>query len=297
VSHVALLTAYGAGAVCPYLAFETLAAMARDGRLSGGVDEAKARASYVKAIGKGLLKVLSKMGISTLQSYSGAQTCEAVGLDAALVARHFTGTSSRIGGIGLEVLAEETLRRHAAAFASADEGIEPGSDYHFRIEGEHHNWNPRTIATLQHATRSGSATTYREFSRLADAETARFTLRGMLDLVEREPVPLDEVEPASAIVKRFRHRRDVIWLDQQGSARDTCRGDEPSRRPEQHRRRGVRIERGSGPSVRARSSRSRRRDLASPPNTWSTPRRSRSRSRRAPSLEKAASCPGTRWTT
>ncbi len=200
---MALLTAYGASAVCPYLAFETLDAMAREGRLSGVRDEAKARASYVKAIGKGLLKVLSKMGISTLQSYSGAQTCEAVGLDAALVALHFTGTSSRIGGIGLATVAEETLRRHASAYGDIDEGIDPGSDYHFRIEGEHHNWNPRTIATLQHATRSGSATTYREFSRLADAETARFTLRGLLDFVERDAIPVDQTEPASAIVKRF----------------------------------------------------------------------------------------------
>jgi glutamate synthase domain-containing protein 2/glutamate synthase domain-containing protein 1/glutamate synthase domain-containing protein 3 len=203
VSHVALLTAYGAAAVCPYLAFETLAAMARGGLLAGVHDEAKARASYTKAIGKGLLKVLSKMGISTLQSYCGAQTCEAVGLDAALVARHFTGTSSRIGGIGLEVVAEETLRRHASAFTDADDGIDGGSEYHFRIGGEHHNWNPRTIATLQHATRSGSAKTYREFSRLADDETARFTLRGLLDFVERDPIPLEETEPASAIVTRF----------------------------------------------------------------------------------------------
>jgi glutamate synthase domain-containing protein 2/glutamate synthase domain-containing protein 1/glutamate synthase domain-containing protein 3 len=205
VSHIALLVAFGAGAVCPYLAFETLDGMARDGALSGVRDELQARAAYTKAVGKGLLKVLSKMGISTLQSYCGAQICEAVGLDTALVRRHFTGTSSRLGGIGLDIVAEETLRRHAAAFADAEGELvlEPGSDYHYRVEGEHHNWNPRTIATLQHATRSGSATTYREFSRLADEETARFTLRGLLDFHERETVSLEETEPASAIVRRF----------------------------------------------------------------------------------------------
>ncbi len=204
VSQVALLIAYGAGAVCPYLALQTLDAMVRDGLLPRAGDAAHARAAYVKAVGKGLLKVLSKMGISTLQSYCGAQCCEVVGLDAALVARHFTGTSTRIGGIGLEVLAEETLRRHAAAFGeSATPVIDPGSDYHFRIEGEHHNWNPHTIAALQHATRTASAATFRDFSRLADAENERFTLRGLLDFAAREPVPLDEVEAASEIVRRF----------------------------------------------------------------------------------------------
>jgi glutamate synthase domain-containing protein 2/glutamate synthase domain-containing protein 3 len=179
--------------------------MVRDGMLSGVHDEAKARAAYTKAIGKGLLKVLSKMGISTLQSYCGAQICEAVGLDPAFVARHFTGTSSRIGGIGLDIVAEETLRRHASAFTEVerDLALDPGSDYHYRVEGEQHNWNPRTIATLQHAARNGSATTYRQFSRLADEETARFTLRGLLEFVECEPVPVEETEPAAAIVRRF----------------------------------------------------------------------------------------------
>ncbi|MEP7000952.1 MAG: glutamate synthase central domain-containing protein, partial [bacterium] len=205
VSQVALLIAFGAGAVCPYLAFETLGAMVHDGELSGVKDEAKARASYTKAVGKGLLKVLSKMGISTLQSYCGAQICEAVGLDASLVARHFTGTSSRIGGIGLEEVAEETLQRHAFGFGEVEPALalDSGSTYHYRVDGEQHNWNPRTIAALQHATRSGSATTYREFSRLADDENARFTLRGMLDFAECTPVPLAEVEPATAIVRRF----------------------------------------------------------------------------------------------
>ena len=244
VSQVALLVAYGAGAVCPYLALETLDAMTCDGVLSHVDDGAAARTAYTKAIGKGLLKVLSKLGISTLQSYCGAQLCEAVGIDAALVARHFTGTSSRIGGIGLDVVAEETLRRHAAAFASgAHVTLDAGSTYHFRALGEQHNWNPRTIAALQHATRSGSAVTYREFSRLADEENARFTLRGMLDFVDRTPVPLHQVERASAIVRRFvtgamsfgsisreAHETMAVAMNQLGGRSNTGEGGEDRER-------------------------------------------------------------------
>ncbi len=205
VAQIALLIAFGAGAVCPYLALETIDAMVREGSLSGVRNEKDARDHYTKAVGKGLLKVLSKMGISTLQSYTGAQICEAVGIDRALMARHFTGTTSRIGGIGLDVIAEETLRRHAAAFGAErdEQSLDLGGDYHYRVQGEHHNWNPRTIAALQHATRSGSATTYREFSRLADEESSRFTLRGLLDFVGAAPIPLAETEPATDIVRRF----------------------------------------------------------------------------------------------
>ncbi len=205
VSHIALLVAFGAAAVCPYLALETLDAMLDEGSLPRAANAQSARAAYVKAIGKGLLKVLSKMGISTLRSYCGAQICEAVGLETALVERHFTGTSSRLGGIGLEIIADETLRRHASAFGAAvsEPALDEGSAHQYRVGGEHHHWNPRTIASLQHATRTGSATTYREFSRLADEDTARFALRGLLDFVEGDPVPLEETEPASAIVRRF----------------------------------------------------------------------------------------------
>ena len=205
VPHVALLVAYGAGGVCPYLALETVDALARGGELADG-DTTHARAAYVKAIGKGLLKVLSKMGISTLQSYCGAQICEAVGLDASLTSRHFTGTTSRIGGIGLDVVAEEVLMRHEPAFAAGDDEaqhLDGGSDYHFRIEGEHHHWNPGTIAALQHATRSNSAASFRAFSELADAESAHTTLRGLFDFVDQPPIALDEVEPATEIVRRF----------------------------------------------------------------------------------------------
>jgi len=196
VSHLALLIAYGASAVHPYLALETVAAMPRP----GGEER------YVAALGKGLLKIMSKMGISTLHSYCGSQPWEAVGLNAALVDRHFAGTSSRVGGIGLDLIAEETLRRHAQAFESLSAGtrLDPGGEYQYRVQGEHHNWNPMTIATLQHATRGDSYSTFKEFSRLANDETRRqSTLRGLLDFVERDPISLDEVETAAAITRRF----------------------------------------------------------------------------------------------
>jgi len=206
VSHLALLVAYGASAVHPYLALETVAAMARPEATGDKPHGAAAQERYVKALGKGLLKIMSKMGISTLQSYCGAQLWEAVGLSTALVDRHFAGTPSRVGGIGMELIAHETLRRHSDAFdtASITTRLDPGGEYQYRVQGEHHNWNPMTIAKLQHATRSDSYSTFKEFSQLANDETRRqSTLRGLLDFVERDPVPLDEVEPASAITRRF----------------------------------------------------------------------------------------------
>jgi glutamate synthase domain-containing protein 2/glutamate synthase domain-containing protein 1/glutamate synthase domain-containing protein 3 len=207
VSHVALLVGYGASAVCPYLALESIDRLADEQMLTGALDAAHARAHYIKAVSKGLLKVLSKMGISTLQSYCGAQIFEALGLHPSFVALHFTGTASRIGGIDIDVVADEALRRHAAAFATDDARdateLDAGSEYHYRIEGEHHNWNPRTITTLQRATRANDARTFREFSEIVDAETGRYALRGLLDFVETAPVPLDEVESEREIVKRF----------------------------------------------------------------------------------------------
>jgi glutamate synthase domain-containing protein 2/glutamate synthase domain-containing protein 3 len=222
VSHLALLIAYGASAVHPYVALETVAAMARPEAVSGKPHGAAAQERYVKALGKGLLKIMSKMGISTLQSYCGAQLWEAVGLSTALVDRHFAGTPSRLGGIGMDLIAEETLRRHIKAFEDAsyltpspsplppdsprsyDARLDQGGEYQYRIQGEHHNWNPLTIAKLQHATRGDNYTTFKEFSQLANDETRRqSTLRGLLDFVEREPISLDDVEPASAITRRF----------------------------------------------------------------------------------------------
>jgi glutamate synthase (NADPH/NADH) large chain len=205
VSHLALLIAYGASAVHPYVALETVAAMARPEAASDKPHGAGAQERYIKALGKGLLKIMSKMGISTLQSYCGAQLWEAVGLNIALVDRHFAGTPSRVGGIGMQLIAEETLRRHAQAFDEAiDTRLDPGGEYQYRVQGEHHNWNPLTIAKLQHATQGDSYSTFKEFSQLANDETRRqSTLRGLLDFVERDSIPLDNVEPASAITKRF----------------------------------------------------------------------------------------------
>ena len=206
VSHVALLIAYGASAVYPYLALETVAAMARPEAAGDKPHGAAAQERYANALCKGLLKIMSKMGISTLQSYCGAQSWEAVGLDAELVDRYFTGTPSRVGGIGMDLIAEETLRRHAQAFehTSSVTRLDPGGEYQYRVQGEHHNWNPMTIAKLQHAARGDSYSTFKDFSKLANDETRRqSTLRGLLDFLDRDPIPLDDVEPAAAITRRF----------------------------------------------------------------------------------------------
>jgi glutamate synthase (NADPH/NADH) large chain len=207
VSHFALLIGYGAGTINPYLALESLVGLVRSGNLPPSVDESTAEAKYIKAAEKGLLKVISKMGISTIQSYCGAQVFEAIGLGPRLVERYFTGTASRIGGIEIAQVAEETLRRHRVAFGDVPlpGRLDFGSNYHYRIQGEHHNWNPLTISTLQQATRTNDAETYAEFSRLVnDEHSRRSTLRGLLELVEgTAPVPLEEVEPAAEIVKRF----------------------------------------------------------------------------------------------
>jgi glutamate synthase (NADPH/NADH) large chain/glutamate synthase (ferredoxin) len=213
VHHFAALIGYGAGSINPYLVFETLTDLDREGRLPEGVDSPTAHGKYIKAVNKGLLKILSKMGISTVQSYCGAQIFEAVGLGPELIDRFFTGTPSRIGGIGLKELGEETLRRHRRAYepgptsrpAPSRPPLDPGGEIHYRVQGERHAWNPETIARLQIAARSNDARTYAEFARLANesAETA-MTLRGLLDFDFSAPaVPLAEVEPASEIVKRF----------------------------------------------------------------------------------------------
>ncbi len=206
VSHLALLIAYGASAAHPYLALESVAAMARPEAASDKPHGTAAQERYVKALGKGLFKIMSKMGISTLQSYCAAQLWEAVGLSTALVDRHFAGTPSRVGGIDMDLIAEETLRRHSTAFddSSVTTRLDAGGEYQYRVQGEHHNWNPMTIAKLQHATRGDSYSTFKEFSALANDETRRqSTLRGLLDFIEREPIPIDEVEPAASITRRF----------------------------------------------------------------------------------------------
>ncbi|MBW3631262.1 MAG: glutamate synthase subunit alpha, partial [Gemmatimonadetes bacterium] len=204
VHHFAVLLGYGVEAVNPYLVFETLEAMSHRNEIM--IDSRGAGKQFSKAMGKGLLKILSKMGISTLQSYCGAQIFEAIGISGDLVDKYFTGTNSRIGGVGLEEVAEEALRRHRAAFSTpnAVDRLDPGGEYHYRVQGEHHNWSPLAIAKLQHASRAKSYSTFKEFSKLADDEQARFNLRGLFDFIPGEAIPIEEVEPASEIVKRFR---------------------------------------------------------------------------------------------
>ena len=203
VADVALLIGYGAGAVCPYLALETAVAMAASGEIA--VDEKRAAAHYVKALDKGLLKILSKMGISTLSSYHGAQVYEAIGVGSGVAERYFPGTSSRIGGIDMAVIAEETLRRHAEAFPRAREDLDVGGVYAWRATGERHLWTPEAVASLQKAVRLEDASSYEAFARaINEPRDAPITLRGLWELeASREPVAMDEVEPASAIVRRF----------------------------------------------------------------------------------------------
>jgi glutamate synthase (NADPH/NADH) large chain/glutamate synthase (ferredoxin) len=209
VHHIATLIGYGASAVNPYLMFDSAADLVREGRVHGVDDPEKAAWNLVKGIAKGLLKAISKMGISTIQSYNGAQIFEAVGLAPELVERCFTGTASRIGGVGMAALAQEVLDRHARAYrwAGRDDLLPVGGIYAWRRDGEHHQWNPETIALLQHATRHGGQPTYDEYAKLVNEDAARrATLRGLLrfrELPEDEWIPLDEVEAARDIVKRF----------------------------------------------------------------------------------------------
>jgi glutamate synthase (NADPH/NADH) large chain len=207
VHHAALLLGYGAGAVNPYVAFETLDDMIRQ-RILNGITHAEAVEHYIKALNKGILKVMSKMGISTLQGYCGAQIFEAVGLDKAFVDRYFTWTTSRIGGIGLGTIAEEAIRRHREAFpgrSGADPGLDEGGEYQWRRDGEYHLFNPDTVFKLQHSTRTGQYRIFKEYTRLVDDQSRRMaTLRGLLEFVaDGAPVPIEEVEPVESIVKRF----------------------------------------------------------------------------------------------
>jgi len=209
VAHVALLIGYGAAAVNPYLAFATIEELVEEGTwLPEDLDVEAAKVNFVKANDKGLLKTFAKMGISTLQSYRGAQIFEAIGLDRDVVARCFTGTASRVSGVGFDVIAREAALRHARAFPR--EGftypeLDPGGLYQWRTRGERHTFNPDTVAKLQIAVQRDSYEDFKEFSRAADADTENAsTLRGLLRFrPDREPVPLDEVEPVEAVVKRF----------------------------------------------------------------------------------------------
>src|SRR5262245_21502977 len=205
--HFATLIGYGAAAVNPYVMLETLHELADEGWLPEAMSGEEAECRAIKGIKKALLKTISKMGISTISSYCGAQIFEAVGLEPALIDEHFTGTPSRIGGIGLEVLAQEALDRHARGYPErAGELLPLGGVYAWRQDGEHHMWNPETIALLQHSVRHGGAGTWAEYSNLVNTDAARkATLRGLLKFrfPEDGGIPLEEVEPAKEIVRRF----------------------------------------------------------------------------------------------
>ncbi|MFN2538774.1 MAG: glutamate synthase large subunit [Mycobacteriales bacterium] len=250
VHHVALLIGYGAAAVNPYLAMETVEELARDGVL-GDLTYKQAQKNLIKALGKGVLKVMSKMGISTIASYTGAQVFEALGLSQDLVAEYFTGTTSRLGGIGLDVIAEETAARHRRAYPGnaterAHRRLEVGGEYQWRREGELHLFNPETVFKLQHATRSQQYDVFKEYSGKVDELSARAgTLRGLFALREglRPAVPLDEVEPVSEIVKRFNtgamsygsisaeaHETLAIAMNRLGGRSNTGEGGEDTER-------------------------------------------------------------------
>ena len=206
VHHFAVLAGYGAEAINPYLAFETLHAIQDE--LPEKLEESELTKRYIKAVGKGLLKVFSKMGISTYQSYCGAQIFDAVGLHSSFVEKYFTGTATTIEGAGLAEIAEEAARWHRDAYGNNPiyaNALDVGGDYAFRIRGEGHMWTPDSIAKLQHATRANDAKTFAEFSRLVDEQNEELkTLRGLFELkFADQPIPLEEVEPAKEIVKRF----------------------------------------------------------------------------------------------
>jgi glutamate synthase (NADPH) large chain len=209
VHHVALLIGYGAAAVNPYLAMETVEDMVRQKRITGITPE-KAVRNLVKALGKGVLKVMSKMGVSTVASYRGAQIFEAIGISNEVIDKYFTGTTSRLGGVGLDVLAQEVSKRHDVAYPFT--GISPahrqlaiGGEYQWRREGEPHLFDPETVFKLQHSTRTGQMDIFRSYTEKVNEQSKRLmTLRGLFELSkDRKPISIDEVEPIENILRRF----------------------------------------------------------------------------------------------
>ncbi len=247
VHHMCLLIGYGAGAVNPWVAFETLDDMIRQGILTG-TDHKKAVRNYIKALNKGILKVMAKMGISTLQSYCGAQIFEAVGLNRDLVDHYFTGTASRVSGIGLDVVAEEVRRWHGRAFPDRPVGaaeLDWGGEYQWRRDGEYHLFNPDTVFRLQHATRAGQYKIYKDYTKLVDEQSRNLaTLRGLIGLKPAlAPVPLAEVEPVETILRRFAtgamsygsisqeaHETLAIAMNRMGGRSNTGEGGEDAAR-------------------------------------------------------------------
>lgn len=212
VHHFCLLAGYGAEAINPYLAFDTLTDMHKRGEFPKEVDGGEIVYRYIKAVGKGILKVMSKMGISTYQSYCGGQIFDAVGLSSELVDRYFFGTATQIEGIGLMEIARETFNRHKAAFGADPilaNTLDIGGEYAYRMRGEGHAWSPDAVASLQHAVRGNAVERYREFAEMVNGAALRMnTIRGLFSIrsaeaLGRKPIPIDEVEPAVNIVKRF----------------------------------------------------------------------------------------------
>jgi glutamate synthase domain-containing protein 2/glutamate synthase domain-containing protein 1/glutamate synthase domain-containing protein 3 len=207
VMHMALLLGYGATAVNPYLAFETVAAMALKRELSEPMGIAEALENYIQALRKGLLKIMSKMGISVLRSYRSAQVFEAIGLNSDLVNRYFVGTASRIEGIGIDEIASEAYSRHREAHGESPDSsriLPSGGQYRLRLDGERHLWTPASITQLQEATRKNDSALYRQYADLINRQTEKLsTLRGMFRFKETKPVPIEEVEPVSRILRRF----------------------------------------------------------------------------------------------
>ena len=261
VHHFALLAGYGAEAIHPYLAIETLALMAKD--LPGDLSPEKAVYNYQKAIGKGLLKVFSKMGISTYMSYCGAQIFEAVGLNRSLVGKYFKGTASNVEGIGIFEVAEEAIRMHKQAFGADPVlagALDAGGEYAFRIRGEEHMWTPDAIAKLQHSTKANSFSTYKEYAQIINDQSKRqMTLRGLFEfrIDPAKAIPLDEVESAKEIVKRFAtgamslgsisteaHSTLAIAMNRIGGKSNTGEGGEDENRYRSELR-GIRIAKGT----------------------------------------------------
>ncbi|MEU6060210.1 glutamate synthase large subunit [Streptomyces sp. NPDC047097] len=250
VHHIALLIGYGAAAVNPYLAMESVEDLVRAGTFIEGVTAEQAIRNLIHALGKGVLKVMSKMGISTVASYRGAQVFEAIGLDEAFVEKYFNGTATKIGGAGLDVVAQEVAARHTKAYpvsgiASAHRRLDIGGEYQWRREGEPHLFDPETVFRLQHATRSGRYDIFKQYTSRVNEQSERLmTLRGLFGFASGRPsIPLDEVEPASEIVKRFStgamsygsisqeaHETLAIAMNQLGGKSNTGEGGEDPER-------------------------------------------------------------------
>ncbi|MET8182406.1 glutamate synthase large subunit [Streptomyces sp. NPDC005336] len=250
VHHVALLIGYGAAAVNPYLAMESVEDLVRAGTFLPGVETETAIRNLIKALGKGVLKVMSKMGISTVASYRGAQVFEAVGLDESFVDTYFHGTATKVGGAGLDIIAKEVAARHAKAYPatgvpSAHRALEIGGEYQWRREGEPHLFDPETVFRLQHATRSRRYDIFKKYTERVNEQSERLmTLRGLFALKgDRPSIPIEEVEPVSEIVKRFStgamsygsisqeaHETLAIAMNQLGGKSNTGEGGEDSER-------------------------------------------------------------------